>query len=210
MTEEELKLKQEQEQKEAEEYVRSLEEHTPHTNVLDKDEQKAVIDIIKDADITPMEAEKEYPIVEGDEECPHCETVNHYSVPSNITTIICKGCDKVIPLCEKCGQYDKCDDCLTCEVANFRNVLKGNVTIEKFLENLEPPLTDMTSLTQDVFLDHPLCFEDYERDVYGGLVSWDEKFWSMYGLIRNCMLTIESKEEDVRQFVEMLIKKNRE
>ena len=55
---------------------------------------------------------------EGFEWCPHCEYENEYNVDENTWKIKCKGCGKIIVLCDKCytmnGDYRNCGKCKHC------------------------------------------------------------------------------------------------
>lgn len=149
------------------------------------------------------------------ERCPHCELENDLEVSDTLETqmtAVCKGCGKVIVLCDKCssinGESDRdCANCPFCDLANFMNYLKGNATLEQLLSSLTPALTDMTTGLPDGVVP---TLEDYLNDAYGDEVQWDVKYWDIYRMVKECFLNSESSEEDCRDFVETLITKNRE
>lgn len=147
--------------------------------------------------------------------CPHCDTENELEVSDTFETqmtTVCKGCGKVIVLCDKCACLKDvgsrhCENCPFCDLANFMNYLKGNVTIEQFIGSLNPVLTDMTTgLPEGV----TPTLSDYLNDTYGDAVQWDVKYWDIYRMISECFLNSESSEDDCRDFVEELITRNRE
>ena len=147
--------------------------------------------------------------------CPHCEIENDLEVSDTFETqmtTVCKGCGKVIDLCDKCAGLTgedgrNCDKCPFCDLANFMNYLRGNATIEQLLSSLSPALTDMTTGLPDGVVP---TLEDYLNDAYGDEVQWDVKYWDIYRMVKECFLNSESSEEDCRNFVETLITKNRE
>jgi hypothetical protein len=87
------------------------------------------------------------------------------------------------------------------------NYLKGFVTVEKFLESLNPPLTDMTTGVPD---GSTPTLDDYINDTWGDSVNWDVKYWDIYRMVKECFLNEESTEEECRDVVQRIIEKNRE
>lgn len=161
-----------------------------------------------------IDLEKEMDVVEL---CPHCDTENAVKANPGQMITICKNCGKAIVLCDKCvslhtdkdGKIEErdCSDCKFCDLANFMNYLKGFCTVEKFLENLNPPLTDMTT---GLPMGISATLDDYLNDTYGDTVQWDVKYWDIYRLVKESVLDKDSSESDCREIVETIIKMNKE
>ena len=147
------------------------------------------------------------------EVCPHCDTKHTFHALPEQMIETCPNCGKRIVLCEKCCTFNPdendrhCDNCKFCDLANFMNYLKGFCTIEKLLESLNPVLSDMTTGLPDGVTP---TLEDYLNDTYGDAVNWDVKYWDIYRLVSECFLNEDSSEEDCRDFVQQIIKKNLE
>ena len=145
------------------------------------------------------------------EVCPHCDTEHTFHALPEQMIGTCSNCGKRIVLCDKCctlnpDEKDRhCDKCKFCDLANFMNYLKGFCTIDKFLESLNPALSDMTTGLPDGAVP---TLEDYLNDAYGDSVNWDVKYWDIYRLVRECFLNEDSSEEDCRDFVQQIIEKN--
>jgi hypothetical protein len=145
--------------------------------------------------------------------CPHCDTECTFHPTEDQMIGTCTNCGRRIVLCDKCCELNpnvgdrQCEDCKFCDLANFMNYLKGFVTVEKFLESLNPTLTDMTTGVPDGCTP---TLDDYINDTWGDSVNWDVKYWDIYRMVKECFLNEESTEEECRDVVQRIIEKNRE
>lgn len=143
--------------------------------------------------------------------CPHCDTENEFIAAPEQMIGTCSKCGKRIVLCDKCCMLNPslndrpCDNCKFCDLANFMNYLKGFCTIERFLESLNPSLTDMTTGLPDGTVP---TLDDYINDTYGDSVDWDVKYWDIYRMVSECFLNSDSSEADCKDFVQQVIEKN--
>lgn len=143
--------------------------------------------------------------------CPHCDMENNIKAQPGQMIGTCSDCGRRIVLCDKCLSLNPdeanrpCENCKFCDLANFMNYLKGFCTIEKFLESLNPSLTDMTT---GLPAGAVATLDDYLNDTYGDDVNWDVKYWDIYRMVSDCLLNESSSEADCRDFVYEVIQKN--
>jgi len=184
-------------------------EHSPTSKTLDAEGQKSVLDAIANAEVIPSEPEEEDEgrLFDCVEVCPHCDREFGYSIPENRHITYCPQCKKAIPSCDKCVDHDKCSNCIYCDMANFINYQMGLIPLNKFLASMNPPLTDMTTSSNPLFVP---SYDGFINELGGDTVNWDYKYWGIVNSITNAPVSPDSSEKEILKFVEQLVSKNRE
>lgn len=198
-------------QQEIMEMVANSKDRTPTNITLNKEAQDSILEAIKNADI-PNDIfgdVVEYADYKGTELCPHCDEEFDYVVKENLHFAVCQKCGKTIPLCSRCEKQDAgdCASCIYCDTANFMNYLRGKVSLDKFLNSLNPPLTDLSKVIDDNIA---LTYDNYMDCDLDGKVLWDERYWGMYSYVIDSMITTDTAESDIISFVESIIEKNKQ